>query len=441
MFAPGIIICSRSNSTRLPNKVFKEFNQVPVLVHLLRQIIPIGIPIVLAVPNNERSKYSSVIDKFSDLNKIMLFSSEDDNDPLARMSNAQKLYGFTHVVRITHDKIFIDTDSLHKGLKEISSHHHDVYLNVKNSIPGSGFEIISSDVINKAANEFKNVEHITYAARLIAKTHLTIEAIHQNMSNINLLIDFPEDLLLMDVIFSKFGNTAKLPMIVNFLEKNHIIKNINLPPVLSIYTCAYNAEKFIERSMSSVLHQNNFQSFEYIVIDDHSTDSTCQKIAELSFGLNNIKWIRNQKNIGLASSSNKALSVARGKYIMRLDADDFLHKKDDLDNYIDYANNSNFEVIYPDNYFGDYSFIQKGKDHHHVGGALFNRNALNFIKFTEGLRNYDGLDLFTRAKNKLKIGYYNKPVFFYTQRDDSMSKTNIEERLRIKELIESGLNS
>jgi hypothetical protein len=96
----------------------------------------------------------------------------------------------------------------------------------------------------------------------------------------------------------------------------------------------------------------------------------------------------------------------------------------------------NSEILYPDNYFGDMSLIQKGKECHHVGGALFNKNALNFIKFTDGLRGYEGYDLFLRAKDRLKIGYFEKPTFFYYQREGSMSKTNPRIRAKIKSEID-----
>jgi hypothetical protein len=61
--------------------------------------------------------------------------------------------------------------------------------------------------------------------------------------------------------------------------------------------------------------------------------------------------------------------------------------------------------------------------------------AINHVKFTEGLRGYEGLDFFARAKDTLSIGYFARPTFFYTQRNDSMSKTNLDDREKIKNNI------
>ncbi len=51
------------------------------------------------------------------------------------------------------------------------------------------------------------------------------------------------------------------------------------------------------------------------------------------------------------------------------------------------------------------------------------------------MRGYEGLDLFLRAKDALNIGYYKQPVFFYTQRNGSMSKSNVKIRAKIRKDI------
>ena len=97
------------------------------------------------------------------------------------------------------------------------------------------------------------------------------------------------------------------------------------------------------------------------------------------------------------------------------------------------------EIVYPDNYFGSKLSIQKGNDKHHCGAALFDRSALNFIRFTEGLRHHDSLDVFLRARDKLKIAYFNQPIFMYTQREDSLSKSDPKLRAEVKRQIEAGV--
>jgi glycosyltransferase involved in cell wall biosynthesis len=194
--------------------------------------------------------------------------------------------------------------------------------------------------------------------------------------------------------------------------------------------------------MYSVASQTAFKtSMEYLLIDDGSNDNTCELMGKFAVRAKNTYWFRNPSNVGLASSSNIALKKARGKYIIRLDADDFFSSKESIMEMVNQMEEKGFEALYPDNYFGDYKTIQSGDSNHHVGGALFNKKAVNFIKFTEGLKGYEGLDFFVRAQDKLNIGYYRKPIFFYRQHDDSLTKNNHEERESIRQsIIEGSLN-
>ena len=302
--------------------------------------------------------------------------------------------------------------------------------------PGTGFEIITADCLTRASALHKNVEHITYAVRPVAKLSLDLVT---ETEPFNLLIDFPEDLKLFEVLFASLGNQATLSEVTRYLKRNPELIRINLPPLLTVYTCVHNGERFIGRALNSIVHQGNFKKeMELIIVDDFSTDKTLEIVAKFALGKPNVSWFRNSVNKGLASSSNVALSKARGRYILRLDADDFFVDDTALSNLIQHAKESKAEVVYPDNYFGGLDKIQKGSEKHHVGGALFDKKALSFLRFKDGLRNHDSLDIFTRAKNKLKVGYYEKPVFFYTQRNDSMSKTNLKEREEIAKAITAG---
>lgn len=82
---------------------------------------------------------------------------------------------------------------------------------------------------------------------------------------------------------------------------------------------AYNAEKYIKEAINSILNQT-FRDFEFIIINDGSTDSTRNII--LSYKDSRIKLIDNKKNIGLTRSLNGGLRAAKGEYIARIDADD-----------------------------------------------------------------------------------------------------------------------
>lgn len=89
--------------------------------------------------------------------------------------------------------------------------------------------------------------------------------------------------------------------------------------MLSVIMAAYNAEQYISETIESVLSQT-YSDFEFIIIDDASTDSTNLIIRK--FDDKRIKLVENKQNLGLTKSLNIGLKIAKGKYIVRTDADD-----------------------------------------------------------------------------------------------------------------------
>lgn len=90
-------------------------------------------------------------------------------------------------------------------------------------------------------------------------------------------------------------------------------------PLVSVIMPAYNGEKYIDRAIQSVLHQT-YKNFELIIVDDKSTDNTLGEIEKISDS--RIKLIENEKNRGIAYSTNLAIENSNGKYIALLDDDD-----------------------------------------------------------------------------------------------------------------------
>lgn len=92
--------------------------------------------------------------------------------------------------------------------------------------------------------------------------------------------------------------------------------------MFSIIIPVYNSEKYLEQCLNSIINQS-YQEFEVIIVNDGSTDSSvdiCKNFCEKS---KKIKLI-NQKNKGVSAARNIALLTAKEKYIMFVDADDFL---------------------------------------------------------------------------------------------------------------------
>lgn len=90
-------------------------------------------------------------------------------------------------------------------------------------------------------------------------------------------------------------------------------------PKVSVIMPAYNAEAYIGAAIDSILSQS-FRDFEFLILNDCSTDGT-EAIIQ-SYDDPRIVYIKNEKNMGVAATLNKGLSLAQGEYIARMDADD-----------------------------------------------------------------------------------------------------------------------
>lgn len=85
---------------------------------------------------------------------------------------------------------------------------------------------------------------------------------------------------------------------------------------------AYNSERYIADAIQSILNQT-YKNIELIVVNDCSTDNTHKEL--LKFNSERIKIIQQDKNSGYAACINKALQIASGHYIARMDASDISH--------------------------------------------------------------------------------------------------------------------
>lgn len=95
--------------------------------------------------------------------------------------------------------------------------------------------------------------------------------------------------------------------------------------LISIITPMYNAEKYLKETIESVFKQT-YSEWEWIIVDDCSTDSSFDIASEYLKKDSRIKLFKLDKNYGSAKARNTALDNAHGKYITFLDADDILSK-------------------------------------------------------------------------------------------------------------------
>ncbi|MES2704632.1 MAG: glycosyltransferase [Bacteroidota bacterium] len=118
----------------------------------------------------------------------------------------------------------------------------------------------------------------------------------------------------------------------------------NAQPPVTVLMPAYNAGPYIREAIDSVLRQT-FTDFEFLIINDGSTDDTAAILA----GYRDARIsIVNQENMGLTATLNKGIVLAKGKWIVRFDADD---------------------VCYPDRIKRQSDFLSSNPGHVIVGAA------------------------------------------------------------------------
>jgi glycosyltransferase involved in cell wall biosynthesis len=95
-------------------------------------------------------------------------------------------------------------------------------------------------------------------------------------------------------------------------------------PLVSVLMTVFNREAYLSEAIESVLN-SSYRNFEFIIVDDFSTDRSYEIAEEYSRIDNRIRLFKNESNLGDYSNRNKAASFANGKYIKYLDSDDIIY--------------------------------------------------------------------------------------------------------------------
>ncbi|MBN1044497.1 MULTISPECIES: glycosyltransferase [unclassified Clostridium] len=103
--------------------------------------------------------------------------------------------------------------------------------------------------------------------------------------------------------------------------------------LVSVVMPVYNSEIYLNEAIESILNQT-YKNFEFIIINDGSTDNSLEKIEHYMKKDSRIKLI-NRENKGLVYSLNEGINFAKGKYIARMDADD-ISLPERLEKQLDY---------------------------------------------------------------------------------------------------------
>jgi glycosyltransferase involved in cell wall biosynthesis len=97
-------------------------------------------------------------------------------------------------------------------------------------------------------------------------------------------------------------------------------------PKISVLIPVYNTEKFIAQTIESILKQT-YQDWELVIVDDCSTDGTYQICEKYAAQEPRIRLHKNEKNLGMMPNWNHGITLCKGDYWGKLDADDWWHEK------------------------------------------------------------------------------------------------------------------
>lgn len=103
---------------------------------------------------------------------------------------------------------------------------------------------------------------------------------------------------------------------------------------MSVLIPTYNVQDFVEQAISSITNQT-YKNIEIIIVDDCSSDKTFEKLKKLAKQDSRIKLLRNDTNLKICKTLNRALKESKGKYIVRMDGDD-ISDKDRIEKQIEY---------------------------------------------------------------------------------------------------------
>lgn len=199
---------------------------------------------------------------------------------------------------------------------------------------------------------------------------------------------------------------------------------MNDSPLISVIVPAFNAEKYIGRCLRSLLRQTlSSDLYEVIVVDDCSTDKTSYAL-ELFYDA--IKCITNDSNIGLPASLNKALRLARGEFIVRVDSDDYVNKHFLNILYLFITTNCSYDAYACDYLLVDNDENVIGKsncmDEPIACGIIFKLDDIKSVGlYDESFRCHEDRDLRKRFEQRFKVGRCELPLYRYRRHETNMT--------------------
>lgn len=217
---------------------------------------------------------------------------------------------------------------------------------------------------------------------------------------------------------------------------------MNNYPLISVIIPCYNAERSLEKCLTSVIQQS-YDNLEIILIDDGSTDNSSKIYEDVQHKDERVKIFK-QDNSGVSKARNNGVKAATGKYICFVDSDDWVEPDYCYELYQlliqEKADISIIEASYEDEN-GNIVFNKPTSDEKvfegkralalllednivqsHPWGKLYKSSFFNNVHFPENLKCFEDYStLFKIFDKAMTVVKSNKKLYHYIRHDDSLS--------------------
>ena len=207
---------------------------------------------------------------------------------------------------------------------------------------------------------------------------------------------------------------------------------------VTVIVAVHNCEKYIGRCIRSLIEQSYpREKFEILVVDDGSTDNTVRVLEPFGEW---IRVIRSEKQQGLPATCNSGIRNALSRYVVRVDADDYVHEDFLRVGQLFLSLNTCYNAVAFDYYIvNDREDILERKNANSdpiACGILFKKDDLVDIGlYDEEFRVHEDIDLRLRFIQQHTIGRIELPMYRYRRHEDNMTN-NIENGRIYSKLLE-----
>lgn len=225
-------------------------------------------------------------------------------------------------------------------------------------------------------------------------------------------------------------------------------------PFISVVLICYNAEKFIKKTIESVLNQT-YKNFEFVIVNDCSTDKSEEIIT--SFSDSRIKYIKNEQNMKISKTRNRGVENTTGEYIAFLDSDD-IWCENKLEKHVEHIKKTNAKISYSGYYFISNDGVLQNKIHHvpqkvdfkkllkqnviTPSASVFQRDLLLKYPFYAEEVHEDFLCFLQMLKGENIFAYgIDEPLIYYRLTNNSKSRNKFKAmKMTLKTYKLAGLN-